>query len=70
MARIVTVQDLINQLLGVENKNVPITILITNDGVDGQWISPHCFDFTIVDKTDCHPDDGEIEDVVILQCYR
>ena len=68
--RIETVQDLINQLLGVADKSVPLCILITDDGNDGQWIFPNMFDMTIVDYTDCCEDDGERENKVVLQCYR
>ena len=68
--RIETVQDLINQLLGVADKTAPLSIFITSDGIDGQCIFPNMFDMTIVDYTDCCEDDGEKENKVVLQCYR
>lgn len=70
MKRIRTVQDIINQLLGVTDKSALIEVLITNDGIDGQWITTSMFDFSIIDYTDCHEDDGEKENRVVLQCYR
>lgn len=68
--RIITVQDLIDQLLGVTDMNAKIEILITDDGVDGQWIHPDMYDFCVIDYTDCHEDDGIKEDRVVLQCFR
>ena len=63
--RIVSVQDLIDQLLGVANPNATIEIEINE-----QLITPDMFDFTVIDYTDCHEDDGIAENRVVLQCFR
>lgn len=63
--RIITVQDLIDQLLSVADPNSTIEI-----EVNEQVITPDLFDFTIIDYSDCHEDDGVAEDRVVLQCYR
>lgn len=68
--RIITVQDLINQLLGVADKSVPVEIFVTRDGIDGITYSPDMFDYTVIDYTDVHPDDGEKENKVLIQLYR
>lgn len=63
--RIITVQDLIDQLLSVANPSSTIEI-----EVNEQIVTPDLFDFTIIDYSDCHEDDGKAEDRVVLQCFR
>lgn len=63
--RIITVQDLIDQLLSVANPKSRIEI-----EVNEQLITPDMFDFTIIDYSDCNEDDGEAEERVVLQCFR
>lgn len=70
MRRIVTVQNLIDELMLVVNKEAEIHVTVTNgDGYETEYV-PSLFDFTIIDFTDVHPDDGEAEDRVVLQMYR
>ena len=69
MKRIVTVQDLINELMLVENKDVEIHIVSTNGEYETTFC-PSMYDFCIIDFTDVHPDDGEPENRVVLQMYR
>lgn len=70
MKRIVTVQDLINELMLVVNKEAEIHVTVTcGDGYETEF-SPKLFDFSVIDFTDVHHDDGEAEDRVVLQMYR
>lgn len=70
MKRIVTVQDLIDELMLVVNKEAEIHVTVTQgDGYETEY-TPGLFDFSIIDFTDVHPDDGEAEDRVVLQMYR
>lgn len=69
MKRIVTVQDLINELMLVVNKKAEINVTVAGDGYETEY-TPCLYDFSIIDFTDVHPDDGEAEDRVVLQMYR
>lgn len=69
MKRIVTVQDLINELMLVANKDAEINVTM-NTGDYETVYSPDLFDFSVIDFTDVHPDDGEPENRVVLQMYR
>lgn len=70
MKRIVTVQDLINELMLVVNKDAEFVVTMTQgDGYETEF-SPKLFDFALIDFTDVHPDDGEAENRVVLQMYR
>lgn len=66
MKRIVTVQDLINELMLVVNKEAEINVTVAGDDYETEY-TPYLFDFSIIDFTDVHPDDGEAEDRVVLQ---
>ena len=65
MTKIVTVQDLINELMLVANKDAEINVVRT-DGEYETTFCPHLYDFYINDFTDVHPDDGEPENRVVL----
>lgn len=69
MKRIVTVQDLINELMLVVNKEAEINVMVAGDDYETEY-TPYLYDFSIIDFTDVHPDDGEAEDRVVLQMYR
>ena len=69
MKKIVTVQDLINELMLVDNKDAEINIVVNSGGYETIF-TPDLFDFSIIDYTDSHPDDGEPEERVVLQMYR
>lgn len=70
MKRIVTVQDLINELMLVANKDAEINVtMTTGEGYETVY-SPDLFDFSVIDFTDVHPDDGEPENRAVLQMYR
>lgn len=69
MKRIVTVQDLINGLMLVANKDAEINVTM-NTGDYETVYSPDMYDFSVIDFTDVHPDDGEPEDRVVFQMYR
>ena len=58
MKRIVTVQDLINELMLVVNKKAEINVTVAGDGYETEY-TPCLYDFSIIDFTDVHPDDGE-----------
>ena len=60
MKRIVTVQDLINELMLVVNKKAEINVTVAGDGYETEY-TPCLYDFSIIDFTDVHPDDGEAE---------
>lgn len=68
--RIITVQDLINELMLVVNKDAEINVAVTGgDGYETEYY-PNLYDFSVIDYTDVHPDDGEAENRVVLQMYR
>lgn len=69
MKRIVTVQDLINELMLVANKDAEINVTMNTGDYESVYI-PSMYDFSIIDFTDVHPDDGEPENRVVLQMYR
>lgn len=69
MKRIVTVQDLINELMLVVNKEAEINVTVASGDYETEF-TPYLYDFSIIDFTDVHPDDGEAEDRVVLQMYR
>lgn len=66
MKRIVTVQDLINELMLVVNKEAEINVTVAGDDYETEY-TPYLYDFSIIDFTDVHPDDGEAEDRVVLR---
>lgn len=68
--KINTVQDLINELMLVANKDAEINVTMTAGGGYETVYSPDLFDFSVIDFTDVHPDDGEPENRVVLQMYR
>lgn len=69
MKRIVTVQDLIDELMRVVNKEAEINVTVADDSYESEY-TPYLYDFSIIDFTGVHPDDGEAEDRVVLQMYR
>lgn len=69
MRKINTVQDLINELMLVNNKDAEINV-VQNTGGFETLFTPDLFDFSIVDYTDGNPDDGNPENRVVLQMYR
>lgn len=69
MKRIVTVQDLINELMLVANKDAEINVTM-NTGDYETVYTPSMYDSSVIDFTDVHPDDGEPEDRAVLQMYR
>lgn len=69
MKRIVTVQDLIDELMLVVNKDAEINVTVASDGYETEYY-PNLYDFSVIDYTDVHPDDGEAENRVVLQMYR
>ncbi len=46
-----TVQDLIDRLSEVEDKNSPFEVFVTQDGVDGTFYDTGLFDFSIIEDT-------------------
>jgi hypothetical protein len=69
MRKINTVQDLINELMLIHNKDAEINIVLNTGGYETLF-TPDLFDFSIIDYTCVHPDDGENENRVMLQMYR
>lgn len=69
MRKINTVQDLINELMLVNNKDAEINVVQNTDGFETLF-TPDLFDFSIVDYTDGNLDDGNPENRVVLQMYR
>lgn len=69
MKRIITVQDLIDELMLVNNKDVEINIR-TNDGVFRNTYTPNLYDFTVIDSTNVSSGDEEEENRVIIEMYR
>lgn len=67
--RINTVQDLINELMLVNNKDAEINV-VQNSGGFGTLFTPDLFDFSVIDYTGFNPDDGSLENRVVLQMYR
>lgn len=53
----------------VVNKKAEINVTVAGDGYETEY-TPCLYDFSIIDFTDVHPDDGEAEDRVVLQMYR
>ncbi len=64
-----TVQDLINRLMLVSNKDAQINVAM-NIGGDITLFTPDLYDFYVIDYTDVHPDDGEVENRVVLEMFR
>ena len=69
MRKITTVQDLINELMLVNNKDAEINV-VQNTGGFGTLFTPDLFDFSVIDYTGFNPDDGSLENRVVLQMYR
>ena len=69
MKRIITVQNMIDELMLVVNKDVPINIVM-NTGDNQTEYTPDLFDFTVIDFTDVHPDDGNSENKVVIEMFR
>ncbi|WAX08890.1 hypothetical protein BS162P1_00111 [Bacteroides phage BS162P1] len=69
MRKINTVQDLINELMLVNNKDAEINV-VQNSGGFGTLFTPDLFDFSVIDYTGFNPDDGSLENRVVLQMYR
>lgn len=69
MRKINTVQDLINELMLVNNKDAEINVVQNSDGF-GTLFTPDLFDFSVIDYTGFNPDDGSLENRVVLQMYR
>lgn len=69
MRRIVTVQDLIDELTLVSDKNAEINIVMNCGDYEVEYI-PDLFDFSVIDYTDVHPNDGDKEDKVVIEMYR
>lgn len=67
--KIRTVQDLIDELMLVYNKDAEINIVMNSGDYETLFV-PDLFDFSIIDYTDVHSDDGEAESRVVLQMYR
>nr|DAJ22599.1 MAG TPA: hypothetical protein [Podoviridae sp. ctfN46] len=44
-------------------------VTVAGDDYETEY-TPYLYDFSIIDFTDVHPDDGEAEDRVVLQMYR
>lgn len=65
MKAIKTVQDLIDELMLVSDKNLPIFIVSTDGEYDSVY-TPGSYDFTIK-----HPDsNSEYDEAVVLEMYR
>lgn len=69
MRKINTVQDLINELMLVNNKDAEINV-VQNSGDFETLFTPDLFDFSVIDYTGFNPDDGSLENRVVLQMYR
>ena len=69
MRKINTVQDLINELMLVNNKDAEINV-VQNSGGFGTLFTPDLFDFSVIDYTGFNPYDGSLENRVVLQMYR
>lgn len=57
MKRIITVQDMIDELMLVVNKDAEINIVMNTGDYQTEYI-PDLYDFSVIDFTDVHPDDG------------
>lgn len=68
MRKINTVQDLINELMLVNNKDAEINV-VQNSGGFATLFTPDLFDFSVVDYTGFNPDDGSLENRVVLQMF-
>lgn len=51
MKKIQTVQDLINRLSQVEDKNSPIEVFVTQDSIDGMIYDTNLYDFSVIEDT-------------------
>jgi len=69
MKRIITVQNLIDELMLVHNKEAEINIRMNSGGFITEY-PPDLFDFSVIDFTDVNPDDGECENKVVIEMYR
>jgi hypothetical protein len=69
MKRIITVQDMINELMLVSNKDAEINIVMNTGDYQTEY-TPDLFDFAVIDFTDVHPDDGIPENRVVIEMYR
>lgn len=69
MKRIITVQNMIDELMLVVNKDVPINIVMNTGDYQTEY-TPDLFDFTVIDFTDVHPDDENSENKVVIEMFR
>ena len=69
MKRIVTVQDMIDELMLVVNKDAEINIVMNTGDYQTEYI-PDLYDFSVIDFTDVHPDDGNSENKVVIEMCR
>lgn len=70
MKRIITVQDMIDELMLVVNKDAEINIVMNTGDYQTEYI-PDLYDFSVIDFTDVHPDDGNsYEDDSFLMVYK
>ena len=65
MKRIVTVQDMIDELMLVVNKDAEINIVMNTGDYQTEYIQD-LYDFSVIDFTDVHPDDGNSENKVVI----
>lgn len=70
MRKIITVQDLIDRLMLVNNKHAELRVLCASDEYDGILFTPDLYDFSIIDYTDISPNIKEWENTVVLKMYR
>ena len=69
MKRIITVQDMIDELMLVVNKDAEINIVMNTGDYQTEYI-PDLYDFSVIDFTDVHPDDGNSENKVVIEMFR
>ena len=69
MKRIITVQDMIDELMLVVNKDAEINIVMNRGDYQTEYI-PDLYDFSVIDFTDVHPDDGNSENKVVIEMFR
>ena len=69
MKRIITVQDMIDELMLVVNKDAEINIVMNTGDYQTEYI-PDLYDFSVIDFTDVHPDDGNSDNKVVIEMFR
>lgn len=69
MKRIITVQDMIDELMLVVNKDAEINIVMNTGDYQTEYI-PDLYDFSVIDFTDVHPDDGNSGNKVVIEMFR